>query len=116
MEEIRNIFLGTHNFKNFKSQGSVQFSDVKTISQFRYFEREFPTLCNDQESIIIKGIVIKANGFLYKMMRNIVGAIIEVLREKRTVKELKAMLHLTSVPFVIPTAPAKGLTLVEVEY
>jgi tRNA pseudouridine38-40 synthase len=89
---------------------------VKTISEFSYFEREISSLSIVQPPAVIQGIAIKANGFLYKMMRNIVGAVIEVLREKRSVNELKDMLLLSSKPFVIPTAPAKGLTLVEVEY
>jgi len=117
MDEIEKLFLGMHNFKNFKSMGSFQASDVKTIFDFKLIEKNVFDLYNTETLYKVYCLIVKANGFLYKMVRNIVGAIIEVLRGKRRFGELSEMLNNTNIkPFVIPTAPARGLSLVSVEY
>jgi tRNA U38,U39,U40 pseudouridine synthase TruA len=49
------------------------------------------------------------------MVRNIAGAIFEVLKGKRNIKELENMLNLKS-KYVYTTAQAKGLSLIKVNY
>ncbi len=60
-------------------------------------------------------ITIQANRFLYKMVRRIVGALVEIGRGHRTLDDVKnALLGKKHRPLIC--APAKGLVLVKVKY
>lgn len=59
---------------------------------------------------------IEANGFLYNMVRTIVGTLLEVGRGKITAKMVKNILDAQDRNLAGPTAPAKGLCLMEVKY
>ncbi|MDP3143668.1 MAG: tRNA pseudouridine(38-40) synthase TruA [Candidatus Omnitrophota bacterium] len=61
-------------------------------------------------------IDIESNGFLYKMARNIAGTLIEVGRGKLPVGSLPLILKSKDRKTAGPTAPACGLTLLEVKY
>ncbi len=72
---------------------------------------------NKKEKCLLISYHIKADGFLYHMVRNIVAALVDVGLKKMTVAELKKALaakdrkQLKSV-----TAPAAGLSLIKVNY
>ena len=59
---------------------------------------------------------IEANGFLYRMVRNIVGTLIEVGRGRLRPQQIGTILKAKDRDASGPCAPAKGLTLVEVKY
>ncbi len=59
---------------------------------------------------------VEADGFLYHMVRNIVGTLLEVGRGKRRPEEMAKILRAKSRRFSGSTAPAKGLTLRQVIY
>ncbi len=59
---------------------------------------------------------VRGSGFLYNMVRNIVGTLIEVGRGNQTVEGIEGMLEARDRSAAGPTAPAGGLFLVEVEY
>ena len=61
-------------------------------------------------------ITAEADGFLYKMVRSLVGALVAVGRGKLTPAQLEAILHATRRTPVIQTAPAQGLFLARVRY
>lgn len=61
-------------------------------------------------------IEIEADGFLYNMVRRIVGALVEVGRGKMAAGEMSALLETGTRGVGGPTVPAKGLHLVEVKY
>ncbi|HUI05887.1 MAG TPA: tRNA pseudouridine(38-40) synthase TruA [Verrucomicrobiae bacterium] len=61
-------------------------------------------------------ITVAADGFLYKMVRSIVGALVKVGEGKLTVEELRDVLRRKKRVALIETAPAKGLFLWEVWY
>ncbi len=61
-------------------------------------------------------IDIEANGFLYNMVRNIVGTLIEVGRAKVKPASMKKILSARDRSKAGPTAPAKGLALIKVKY
>ncbi len=61
-------------------------------------------------------IAVRANGFLYKMVRSIVGALVKVGEGKLTVEQLRAVLASKKRTALIETAPAKGLFLWRVWY
>ncbi|MFC1621752.1 tRNA pseudouridine(38-40) synthase TruA, partial [Candidatus Omnitrophota bacterium] len=61
-------------------------------------------------------IYIQANGFLYNMVRNIVGTLIDVGRGKIKPEAVKEILAKKNRALAGQTAPAKGLCLVKVIY
>ncbi|MDP8266658.1 MAG: tRNA pseudouridine(38-40) synthase TruA [Candidatus Aceula meridiana] len=66
-----------------------------------------------------KGLVeidITANGFLYKMVRNIVGTLIKAGEGKFPKGSIRRILNSKNRQMAGPTAPAKGLCLLKVTY
>jgi tRNA pseudouridine38-40 synthase len=61
-------------------------------------------------------ITAAADGFLRYMVRTIVGTLIEVGRGRREAEALAAILHSRSRANAGATAPARGLTLMRVDY
>ena len=61
-------------------------------------------------------IVLTADGFLYHMVRIIVGTLLEVGEGKREAGEIGAALEARDRMEAGPTAPAQGLTLWQVKY
>ena len=61
-------------------------------------------------------IYVQADGFLYKMVRNIVGTLLDVGRGRIAPEKVKDILSSRHRPAAGPTAPAKGLCLVKVFY
>lgn len=61
-------------------------------------------------------IVVRADGFLYKMVRGVVGALLKVGRGEATVEEVVAYVQGCRRTHFIETAPACGLSLWKVSY
>ena len=67
--------VGTHDFSSFETQGSPRASSVRTVTLWRS--------CATRPTPIGCRIEIEANGFLYNMVRSIVGTLVEVGRGVR---------------------------------
>ena len=61
-------------------------------------------------------ITYTGNGFLYNMVRILTGTLIEVGRGRRKPEDMKAILESCDRKDAGFTAPARGLTLLEVRY
>ena len=61
-------------------------------------------------------IVVAADGFLYKMVRSIVGALVKVGEGRLTVGQLRQLMKAKQRTALVETAPAKGLFLWRVFY
>jgi tRNA pseudouridine38-40 synthase len=61
-------------------------------------------------------IAVVADGFLYKMVRSIVGALVKVGESRLTVDELRAVIDGKKRTALVETAPAHGLFLWRVGY
>ncbi len=59
---------------------------------------------------------VRGNGFLHHMVRNLVGTFLEVGRGNLSETEIPAILEFRARERAGPTAPARGLYLVNVEY
>lgn len=107
MKKAAGIFVGKHNFSGFgaMSRGNDGGDPVKEI--FR-------------SEIIVRGREIKfvteGSGYLYKMVRRMVGGIVDVGLGKLTLGELKLFLGNDGPEKRICTAPARGLFLDRVFY
>ena len=105
MKEASRFLLGTHDFTSFCSVKSERSSHVRTIYRIDW-ECE-------------KGIIhldVTGNGFLYHMVRIIVGTLIEVGEGKMEPHDIPRILAAKDRNAAGPTAPAHGLTLWEVRY
>jgi tRNA pseudouridine38-40 synthase len=59
---------------------------------------------------------IEANAFLYRMVRSIVGTLLEVGRSRMSVEDFAAALAACDRSLAGPTAPPHGLCMMEVKY
>ena len=98
------VFIGEHDFEGFSKKNDDQLTSLCTV-----YESEF--IMNNNE-IVYR---IRANRFLRNMVRRIVGAMIMVGEGKETPQDLEDVLNKRKI-ISIKTAPAKGLTLMNVFY
>ncbi|MBO5130947.1 MAG: tRNA pseudouridine(38-40) synthase TruA, partial [Romboutsia sp.] len=61
-------------------------------------------------------IYVDGDGFLYNMVRIIVGALIDVGSKRKDPQDIKSMLEVKDRSKTSDTAPAKGLYLYKVRY
>ena len=99
-------FIGTHDFTSFTNVGGAAKDFVRTIDSI-----EINMEKDKQCSLCFKG-----SGFLYKMVRNIVGTLLEVARGSLSVDEIPKILALKDRKAARKAASAKGLTLYKVSY
>ena len=98
--------LGTHDFSFFRSSGSVQTSPVKTIYKAQWQAAAPGNLL----------FTIEGDGFLYRMVRNIVWNLVEVGAGRKSVERFKEELDAAARHFKISPAPPQGLYLDYVGY
>lgn len=99
------LLVGTHDFASFQNSGSDIVDTVRTIERIDISE------VNDEYHFAIEG-----NGFLYKMVRIIIGTFIEIGLNKIELGELNNIIKAKERRKAGFTAPAKGLTLMKVYY
>ncbi len=121
MKIASQYFLGTHDFSAFRSSSCEAKTTVRTIYKVdlsqKFFNNSeknrgnellFPSCCISTE--------VEGSGFLKNMVRNIVGTLIEVGREKLAPEDIKKVLASRDRKNAGPTAPPQGLFLVKVFY
>lgn len=109
MKRAACILLGRHDFKGFCASGSSIRDTKRTIKQLSITKMTF--FSND-----VISIDIEANGFLYNMVRNIVGTLVEVGRGRFKPNRIKKIIENKDRSLAGPCVPAKGLYLVKVKY
>ena len=97
--------IGMHDFTAFMAQGSDVVNPVRTVS-FADFQR-------DGDRLLFR---IRADGFLYNMVRIIVGTLIEVALGKTDPTSIPGILESKDRSRAGFTAPAQGLYLDRVFY
>lgn len=97
--------VGTHDFAAFAASGSVVKDTVRTIWRADV-ERQGAEIC----------LIVEGNGFLYNMVRIIAGSLIGVGSGKLAPGAIKRAIESGSRLDLGITAPAHGLTLMEVFY
>jgi tRNA pseudouridine38-40 synthase len=101
-------FLGTHDFSSFANkqyQGSALNSPVKTIKRI--------DIIKNKDEVILE---FEADGFLYKMVRNIVGALILCASKKMPIENIEKILKAKDRKLSPAPASAHALFLVKVLY
>lgn len=105
MQKACSLLEGTHNFKAFCSSGSSVKNYIRTI---------YSCELNDGEEWLTMDI--KANGFLYNMVRIIMGTLLEIGRNKISPEFLTQLFRVQDRSLAGPTVSPAGLYLVNVEY
>ena len=110
MSEAAKHLVGTYDFASFQAAGSDRKSTVRTVRDL--------VVAEDRGRGGCRGLVIEieANGFLYNMVRNIVGSLLEVGRGKESPDWLARVRDAADRTVAGPTAPPQGLFLVKVDY
>ena len=97
--------IGEHDFRAFMSTGRDVSNTVRTLSQSEWI-KDGPFLY----------YVVTGNGFLYNMVRILVGTMIEIGMRRMPDDSIEKALLSFDRRNAGPTAPAHGLTLMRVRY
>lgn len=106
IENAAKLFIGKQDFASFRNSGCQAKNTILTISDLK-----IDILPNSQIRIIIQG-----KSFLYNMVRNIVGTLIDVGRGVINANDLYNIIEAKNRTKAGKTAPAHGLYLTKVEY
>jgi len=105
MQEAAGLLVGRHDFKSFETGGAPRADTVREIFRFDVTE--------DGHQLHLD---VEGDGFLYRMVRNLVGTLTEVGRGHRPPEWVTEVLEARYRAAAGPCAPAKGLCLMEVRY
>ncbi len=105
MERAAALLTGTHDYRSFCADRRYKKSTVRTVHAIE-FHRDGPDLA----------VTFRGTGFLYHMVRILMGTLLEVGRGERDAESMTAVLAAKDRSAAGATAPAQGLTLVEVLY
>ena len=105
MRREAKVLLGRHNFTSFQATETRQRNPLRTIERIK--------ISKDKGLLQID---IQADGFLYNMVRNIVGTLLEIGRGKFSKGSMIKILKSRNRKRAGPTLPAKGLCLLKVKY
>lgn len=101
MRKAAEEIIGTHDFKCFETSGGTpRETTVRTIYNL--------TIESDESKIVIE---VTGDGFLYNMVRIIVGTLIEVGEGKKSPSDVKAIIESRNRGNAGFTAPPQGLYL-----
>lgn len=108
LEQAAKLFIGTHDFTSFANEartGSASKNAIRNLKRLSILQRE-ECLC----------LELEADGFLYKMVRNIVGTLLDICAGKIALEKIPAIFQAKDRKLAGRAAPAHGLTLVQVHY
>lgn len=105
MREAAEYLVGEHDFKSFCGTGAQVKTTVRTIKEIQIEKN------GDRITIRITG-----EGFLYNMVRIIAGTLMDIGGGLYPPEKMKEILEAKDRKKAGPTAPARGLTLMEIQY
>jgi len=109
MQAAATHLIGKHDFYSFQSAGSPRSSTVRTIRSLTVQAQ--PYLDGQMFSI-----QVEADGFLYNMVRNIVGTLVQVAVGRKPDQWILQVLAARDRQAAGAAAPPQGLTLMEVMF
>ena len=101
-------FIGTHDFASFANKadrGSAARGSIRTLKRLDIIEQGGGLR-----------LEFEGDGFLYKMVRNIVGTLLDVAAKRHFADEIPALFEMRDRRRAGPTAPPQGLFLMQVKY
>jgi len=107
MRQAAKSLIGRHDFKSFQAFDPLR-AERQTV-------RTVKKVLIKKEGDLVN-IDVTADGFLYKMVRNIVGTLIAIGAGQLSKDEMPKILKAKNRKFAKTTAPAEGLCLMSVKY
>ncbi len=104
-----NFFIGEHDFSAFSNHNTNVTNRVRKINYIKIKEYE------KDDNIFIE-FKINGNGFLYNMVRLIIGTAVKYAQSTQDVDEIKTLLENKKKDSKIILAPAKGLYLEQINF
>ena len=105
MRSEAKALLGKHNFKSFQATEARLRNPLRTIKRIKISkEKDF------------LHIDIEADSFLYNMVRNIAGTLLEIGRGRFPEGSMRKIIQSRNRKLAGPALPAKGLCLIKVKY
>jgi tRNA pseudouridine38-40 synthase len=105
VEQACKVIEGEHDFKCFLSSGSSVKDTVRTVYSIKMVKKGS-----------MLDFYVKGNGFLYNMVRIIVGSLVAVGEGRLSIVDLETAIKTGNRKLAGKTMPAKGLTLYSVSY
>lgn len=108
LKEAATHFIGTHDFSSFANEakrGSAAKNAIRTLHRLDIVEESGGAR-----------LEFEGSGFLYKMVRNIVGTLLDVCAEKIAQEDIPRILKAKDRREAGRAAPPHGLYLMEVKY
>ncbi len=113
--------LGTHDFRSFETQWPNKATSIRTVlecqlfrtNEWQWSELPEPSSQTDAPYVVLS---IQADGFIYNMVRTIMGTLLKVGIGKWTEADVKRIIEAQDRNIAGPTAPAHGLYLFQVDY
>lgn len=105
MREAAKYLIGEHDFKSFCGAGAQVKTTIRHVLDI--------SIKKEEDLITIR---VTGKGFLYNMVRIIAGTLMEVGRGNYPPEHVKEILEACDREAAGPTAPARGLTLVQIQY
>ncbi|MVP02227.1 tRNA pseudouridine(38-40) synthase TruA [Paenibacillus lutrae] len=115
MRDALAAIIGQHDFSSFCSIRTVTESRIRTIYD-AWIDEEPDLMSGGAEGTGQLKFYFCGNGFLYNMVRILVGTLIQVGEGKRSADDMAAILRGRNRALAGPTAVAQGLMLWNVEY
>ena len=118
MKKAAKTLVGRHNFKSFQAAGSNVKDTVRFIRRFTVSVVPSPCPFPKGERVGVRGNLIRfsieADGFLYHMVRSIVGTLLEVGRGSLSLQDFSRLFKARRRS--VHSVPPEGLTLASVKY
>ncbi len=109
LQKTAKLFEGEHDFKAFCASGSSVKTTVRTV--YEVGVEEGVSFGSRDIKIYVTG-----NGFLYNMVRTMVGELLSLALGKKSAESLQTAFKTGDRNLLGKTMPAKGLCLMSVEY
>lgn len=107
LQEAAEMFVGIHDFSTFTKRN-------KEVTDHRCIVNDCEWSYNTQTQQCV--FTIKANRFLYSMVRALVGAMVRCGQGKDTIQELRERFEQQNRSYIQKLAPPNGLHLAKVSY
>ncbi len=105
MQAAADYLVGEHDFTSFCNVQSQALTHVRTITDI--------SVKRDGDEVVI---LVTGNGFLYNMVRIIVGTLLQIGRGKGEPSDIVKMMDAKNRAAAGPTAPAQGLFLLKYRF
>lgn len=105
MRQAAEHLIGEHDFTSFRAAGCNAYSPWRTLYNIDI---------TVQNKLVV--IDVAGDGFLYKMMRAIVGTLVQVGRGRLAASQLEEIIQAKDRSQAGPSAPGHGLFLAEIYY